>query len=111
MILSTKTRLRRPLSFATLASINLDKYDHMQTIELNHVNFLDLSMSTTKENMTVWFETLDSHLLQTHRINDIPLSYVVRDKVIVQLHATDPSTNYGNETGISSPLFSRHNRI
>ena len=44
-----QTRLSRPLSFDTLARVNLDKYDHMQTIELSHVNPPDLSMPTTKE--------------------------------------------------------------
>ena len=43
----------------------------------------------------MWVETLDSHLLQTHGINGIPLSYVVRDETTVQPHASDPSTNYG----------------
>ena len=89
--------LSRPLNFTTLARASLDQYDHRQTIELSHENPPDLPVPTTKENMTIWVEILDSHLLQTHGTNGIAFSYVIRDDVTVKPHATDPPTNYGTK--------------
>ena len=58
-----RRRLSRPLNFATLTQVELNKFDSMQTIEVAHANLLDLSSPSSKDNMTRWFECLQSHLL------------------------------------------------
>ena len=91
------TRLSIPLSFATLVRASLDQYDHMQTIELSHVDPPNLLKHNTKENMTIWIETLNSHLLQTYVINVILLFYVVREDITFKPHAGNQPTNYGTK--------------
>ena len=56
-------RLSRPLNFAALTQVELNKFDAMQTTEAVHVNPPDLSPPSSKDNMTRWLECLESHLL------------------------------------------------
>ena len=88
--------LSRPLNFAALTQVELNKFDEMQTIEKAHVNPPDLSPPSGKDNMTCWLECLESHLLQTNGIYGVPLAYVVRDTVNVPPHLTYSSTAYAS---------------
>ena len=47
--------------------------------------------------MTHWLERINSHLLQTNGINDLPLAYIIREQVAVPLSVDDPSTNYASK--------------
>ena len=47
-----RRRLSRPLNFAALTQVELNKFDAMQTIEAAHVNSPDLSHPSGKDIMT-----------------------------------------------------------
>ena len=78
-----RRRQSRPLNFAALTQVELNKFDTMQTIESAHVRPPDLSHPSSRDNMTRWLECLESHLFQTNGVYGAPLAYVVRNTVDV----------------------------